>query len=73
MNNILTAEFAYDLGGGLRRGKAAVLCLCPVAVIFQLQINLLELRSRGFRVRTRLFSVVFCVVRATHKFDLGFL
>jgi len=47
----LTAEFADELGGGYRQGKATIPCLSPVAVMFQLQINLSELRSCVLLVR----------------------
>jgi hypothetical protein len=43
---ILTEEFAVDLGSGLCWGKPIILCLRPVTNAFQLKIHRAEMQSR---------------------------
>lgn len=42
---LLTAEYAFDRGSGLRWSKANVTCLCTVSDVFLLQIHWPEIQS----------------------------
>jgi hypothetical protein len=63
---ILNQEFAVDLGSGLRWRKAIVPFLWPATDVFDLK-KYTRLKC-AFEI-IQLFSLVFCVFRALHKFD----
>ena len=67
---ILTEEFAVDLGSGLCWGKPEVPCLQPATDKFQLKIRRVAMQSHFVYEKIQLFSAVFCAVRAVDKFEL---
>jgi hypothetical protein len=69
---ILTEELAMDLGNCLYWAEATVPCLWPSTDVFRLRIHRTEVQSCFGRVRKQLFSFVFCVVGALHKFHFTF-
>ena len=65
---LLTVNFSVDLGSGLRWREWTVICLWPVIVVLQLQIQWAEVQSCFVREIILLYSVLFCVFTAVHKF-----
>jgi hypothetical protein len=71
---ILTEEFAVDLGSGLCWGKLKVPCLQQVTDVFHVK-NKKGCYAVAFCVykKMQLFSAVFYAVRAVDKFKLTFV
>jgi len=66
---IVTKESAVDLGSGLRCRQPTVPYLWPVTYAFHSKLQVAEEKLCFVRVRSYIFFVVLCVIRAVHKFD----
>ena len=70
---IVTKEYAVDLGSGLHCRQPTVPYLWPVTYVFHSKLQLAEVQWVCVCEIIQFFFVVFCVIRAVCKFDFKFV